>query len=138
MLAADGHSSVYAERPLFLAREMDIEDATCFLDIIYNMHVFCVHSNVLITYILVIHYVQCVQDNTETVHGYTQALVSFLCGRHLQIVDWLLPFYTPAFRLTRTGMGNFNYSSIQMYYVTSRGLSQRALSRLERATMAAN
>ena len=40
--------------------------------------------------------------------------------------------------LTRRGMGNFNYSSIQMYYVTSRGLSQRALSRLERATMAAN
>ena len=29
--------------------------------------------------------------------------MSFLCGRHLQIVDWLLPFYTPAFRLSSGG-----------------------------------
>ena len=88
----------------FLAREMDIEDATCFLDkfaivlVIYNMHEFTL---ICADNIHTCNTLQFVQDNTETVHGYTQADVPFLCGRHLQIMDWLLPLYTPAFRLRK-------------------------------------
>ena len=87
----------------FLASEMDIEDikVTCFLDKFAMVLLFtiCTCSHLCADNIHTCNTLQCVQDNTEIVHGYKQAHMSFLCSHHMQIVDWLLPFYTPAFRL---------------------------------------
>ena len=84
----------------FLAREMDINARAFSISSPWcSLFTICTCSHLCPDNIHTCNTLQCVQDNTETVHGYTQSLASFLCNRHMQIMDWLLPFYTPAFRL---------------------------------------